>query len=140
LELARRRTSLPVATIAPLRVDDAGSIWFRVIVGAFVEPRQADSLLRAARARGLLSDSAGALVRVPLALLVDSVPSREGVDETVQRHLDSGVPAYALFQNDGRVLVYAGAFATAQDSGILTEELRNAGLQPTLVYRTGRAF
>jgi hypothetical protein len=140
LELERRRVSLPVATIAPLRVGEAGSIWFRVIVGAYGERRQADSLLRATRLRGILGDSAGALVRAPLALLVDSAQLSEDVSETVQRHLERGVPAYALFQNDGRKLVYAGAFATAQEAEILAVELRAGGLRPVLVYRTGRAY
>lgn len=140
LELERRRDSLPVATIAPVRVGEAGAVWFRVIVGAYVEPRQADSLLRATRLRGFLGDSAGALVRAPFALLLDSVASREATVETMQRHLERGVPVYALFQADGRVLVYAGAFATALDSEVLAEELRAGGLQPVLVYRTGRAF
>jgi hypothetical protein len=140
LELRRHRDALPAVTIAPVATGERRVIWYKVIAGAYPEARQADSLLRAARTRRVLTESAGLLVRLPLALLVDSVPARGAVGSVVRQHVSRGVPAYALVQTDGRALVYAGAFARAEESDVLAGQLRASGLQPVLVYRTGRIF
>jgi hypothetical protein len=77
----------------------------------------------------------------PLALLIDSVPTQGGIADAVraavQKYVASGVPAYSLMQDDGGARLYAGAFATADQSAELTKTLRAAGLKPVLVYRTG---
>jgi hypothetical protein len=140
LELRRHRDALPAVTIAPVATGERRVIWYKVIAGAYPEARQADSLLRAARMRRVLTESAGLLVRLPLALLVDSVPARGAVARVVRQHVSRGVPAYALVQSDGRALVYAGAFARAEESDVLAGQLRASGLRPVLVYRTGRIF
>ena len=140
LELRRHRDALPAATIAPVATGERRVIWYKVIAGAYPEARQADSLLRAARTSRVLTESAGLLVRLPLALLVDSVPAGGAVSRVVRQHVTRGVPAYALVQTDGRALVYAGAFARAEESDVLAGQLRAGGLRPVLVYRTGRIF
>lgn len=139
IELRRHRSALPAATLVPLEVGEARAVWYMVIAGAYGEARQADSLLRVARATGLLTDSAGRTLRTPLALLIDSTARAIG-QLVASQHIARGVPAYALFQPDGRALIYAGAFARPEDSVLLEEQLRESGLQPVLVYRTGRTF
>lgn len=137
-ELGRNRDRLAAATIAPTVVGTERAVWYKVIGGAYRTRDQADSLLVAARRRGMISDSAGLLVRVPFAWLVDSVPSRGAARQTVRKYVTRGLPAYALVQADGRALVYVGAFERGSESSALAEELRAAGLSPVLVYRTGR--
>jgi hypothetical protein len=47
---------------------------------------------------------------------------------------------YALLQPDGTARLYAGAFETPDKAALLAATLREAGIEPTLVYRMGRAF
>ena len=78
-----------------------------------------------------------------MALLVDSVPSQGGIADsvraTLQRYEARQLSVYALMQDDGGALIYAGAFAKADQSAELSRTFRNAGLKPVLVYRRGRA-
>ena len=112
--------------------------------GAYTRRSQADSLLLALRESGVLAgDSTGSVTRTPLALLVDSVPTQGGIVDAVraavQKYAARGLLVYTLMQADGGARIYAGAFATADQSAELTRSLRAAGLQPVLVYRTGSA-
>jgi hypothetical protein len=50
------------------------------------------------------------------------------------------VPTYALIQPDGAARMFAGAFATPDEAMHLASVLRAAGIQPRIVYRTGRSF
>jgi hypothetical protein len=115
-----------------------------VTAGAYTTRNQADSLLLALRSSGIIRDTAGVSVtRTPLALVVDSVPTQGGIGDAVSATLDRyaarGLQVYALMQDDGGALIYAGAFATPDQSAPLIRTLRGAGLKPVLVYRTGRA-
>lgn len=139
-ELRRNRERFPAATLTPVSVGEARATWYKVIVGAYPDLRTADSLLRAARGRGIVGDSAGIVFRAPLALLVDSAASGAEVQQVVDRHTGNGLPAYALVQRDGRALVYVGAFARPEEAGLFAAELSEAGTRPVLVYRTGRVF
>jgi hypothetical protein len=62
------------------------------------------------------------------------------VGAVVTAFVERGVPAYALRQADGSATVYAGAFEAPEQSALLAQSLRQLGLAPTLVYRTGRVF
>jgi hypothetical protein len=115
-----------------------------VIAGAYTHRYQADSLLLALRkARTLPSDSAGNVLRAPLALVVDSVPTQGGIDDVVRaavgKYRARGLPVYALMQNEGSARLYAGAFERPEQSAELTRTLRSVGLNPVLAYRIGRA-
>jgi len=140
--LRRDRVSLPAATVAPIPIGPARSTWYKVVVGAFTRRSEADSLLLALRSAKVLSDSAGSVLRVPLALLIDSVESQGGigdaVDAAVAQYAERGLAVYPLMQNDGGARLYAGAFERPNDAAELLKTLRGAGLQPVLVYRTGR--
>ena len=143
LELRRRGASLPSATVTPVPIGAERATWYKLMVGAYRERRQADSLLSALRASKMLDDSSGSVVRAPLALLVDSLPSQIGITAELKKSIDSystrGLPVYALMQDDGRARLYSGAFERAEQAGELLKTFRAAGLKPVLAYRTGHA-
>jgi hypothetical protein len=142
--LVRRHSArIPSITVTPVPIGSERTTWYRVVAGAYQERYQADSLLGALRQAGLLVDSAGSVLRAPLALLVDSVPTQGGVEDAVRaavaKYTARGLAVYPLMQSDGGARLYAGAFETPSQSAGLTKELRGAGLLPVLAYRTGRA-
>ena len=140
--LRKDRASLPSATVAPIPIGPERTTWYKVIAGAYTRRSQADSLLLALRAAKILGESAGSILRVPLALLVDSVESQGGLGDAVTaavgKYAAQGVSVYPLIQQDGGARLYSGAFARSQDAAELLQTLRGAGLKPVLVYRTGR--
>jgi hypothetical protein len=143
LFVRKNGAALPAAAVSPVPVDPERSTWYKVTAGAYTRRYQADSLLFALRRSSVLTDSAGSVTRAPLALLVDSVPTQGGIVDAVragvQKYKDRGLSVYALMQDDGGALIYAGAFARADESAQLIKTLRGAGLNPVLVYRIGSA-
>jgi hypothetical protein len=143
LFVRKNGAALPAAAVSPVPIDPERSKWYKVTAGAYTRRSQADSLLLALRNSGVLADSAGSVTTAPLALVVDSVPTQGGIVDAVRAAVDKytarGLPVYALMQNDGGALIYAGAFSRADQSPELIRILRGAGLKPVLVYRTGRA-
>lgn len=142
LELQRHGEMMPAATISLVPIGNTEAIWYKVFAGAFSDSAQAERLLRSLRRRRIVSESGGTVVRAPLALRVDSVPSQAAVlsksREMVKAYAAKGVPAYALMQNDGSARVYAGAFQTPEQTSLAATALRVAGATPVLEYRTGR--
>ena len=132
--------ALPAAAISPIPIEPDRTIWYKVTAGAYTRRNQADSLLVVLRNSGI---PANGVALAPMALLVDSVPSQGGIADSVraslQRYAERGLPVYALMQDDGGALMYAGAFARPEQSAELIRTFRGAGLKPVLVYRTGRA-
>jgi len=143
LFVRKNGAALPAAAVSPFPIDPERSTWYKVTAGAYTRKYQADSLLFALRNSGVLTDSAGSVTITPLALVVDSVPTQGGIVDAVhaavEKYTARGLPVYALMQDDGGALIYAGAFARADQSAGLVRTLRGAGLNPVLVYRTGRA-
>jgi hypothetical protein len=143
LFVRKNGAALPAAAVSPVPIDPERSTWYKVTAGAYSRKYQADSLLLALRRSGVLADSAGSVTRAPLALVVDSVPSQGGITDAVRAALDRyaarGLAVYALMQDDGGALIYSGAFARPEQAAALVRTLRGAGLNPVLVYRTGRA-
>jgi hypothetical protein len=141
LFVRKNGAALPAAAVSPVAIDLERSKWYKVTAGAYTRRDQADSLLRALRNSGVLRDSAGSVTTAPLALIVDSVPTQGGIVDAVRGAVDKytarGLAVYALMQNDGGALIYAGAFSRADQSAELIRTLRGAGLKPVLVYRTG---
>lgn len=140
--LRKDKASLPAATVAPVLIGPERATWYKVVAGAYTRRSQADSLLRALRTGKILKDSAGSIIRVPLALLVDSVESQGGITDalaaSIGKYADRGLAVYPLIQTDGGARLYAGAFERPNDAAELLRTLQGAGLQPVLVYRTGR--
>ncbi|MGH7650212.1 MAG: SPOR domain-containing protein [Gemmatimonadaceae bacterium] len=144
LFVQKNGAALPAAAVSPVPIGAERATWYRVTAGAFTRRAQADSLLLALRRAGVLaSDSAGSVTQAPLALLVDSVPTQGGISDAIraatQRYASRGLSVYPLVQDDGGARIFAGAFATADQSAELIKTLRAAGLRPVLVYRTGSA-
>ena len=132
--------ALPAAAISPIPIEPDRTIWWKVTAGAYTRRAQADSLLTTLRNLGI---PANGVVTAPMALLVDSVPTQGGIADsvraTLQRYDARGLPVYALMQDDGGALIYAGAFTRPDQSAELIRTFRGAGLKPVLVYRIGRA-
>jgi hypothetical protein len=143
LFVRKNGAALPAAAVSPVSIDPERTTWYKVTAGAYTRRYQADSLLLALRRQSILTDSAGSVTRAPLALLVDSVPTQGGIVDAVraavQKYTARGLPVYALIQNGGGARIYAGAFATADQSAGLMRTFRGAGLNPVVVYRTGSA-
>lgn len=144
LFVRKNGAALPAAAVSPVPIGSERTTWFKVTAGAYARRAQADSLLRVLRKAGILAnDSAEHVARAPLALLIDSVPTQGGVVDAVraavEKYAARDLVVYALMQDDGGALIYAGAFATAAQSAELIRSLRSAGLSPVLVYRTGSA-
>ena len=127
--------ALPAATFAPVLVQ--GAPWFRVLVGAYANRAQADSLLGALRARNEVPSGLGEVVHAPYAFLVDSV-SAGAVAGLLKYFADRGQPVYALRQADGSARLYAGAFETREQATLFVDAIRASGIRPVLVYRIGR--
>jgi hypothetical protein len=143
LFVRKNGAALPAAAVSPIPIDPERTVWYKVTAGAYPRKYQADSLLFALRQSGVLTDSAGSVTKAPLALVVDSVPSQGGITDAVNAALEKyatrGLAVYALMQEDGGAMLYSGAFARAEQAAGLVRNLRGAGLNPVLVYRTGRA-
>jgi hypothetical protein len=78
--------------------------------------------------------------RFPYALLVERDVPDTAVAMRVQRYQVRRLPVYALLQSDGTARLFAGAFKTPEEATVLYEEMRQAGIQTSLVYRTGRVY
>ena len=94
----------------------------------------------ALRAQRVLAPKSGSVVRAPYALLVERSVSRDAAKALASGYAGRGIPVYALLQPDGSAQLYAGAFETPEGAALLASTLRDAGIAPTLVYRTGRTF
>ena len=142
LFVRKNGAALPAAAVSPVPIGQERATWYKVTAGAYTRRDQADSLLFALQKSGVLAtESAGRVTRSPLALLVDSVPSQGGIVDAVRAAVEKytvrGLTVYPLIQDDGGARIFAGAFATADQSAGLIRTLRGAGLKPVLVYRTG---
>ena len=135
-----RSAQLPGVTVTPVLLGTGRVRWYRVLVGAWRERQGADSMLASLRAEGVLLAGSGLVVRVPLALLLETDVPRGAAPARAAALVARGVPAYALLQDDGTVRLFAGAFESAAAAVPLGADLRAAGLAPQLAYRTGRTF
>lgn len=140
-EIQRHGSVMPAATISLVPIGDTEATWYKVHAGAYSDSAEAERLLARLRRQRIVPDSAGSVVRAPLALLIDSIPSQGGMTarmrEKVQSLADKDIIAYALLQRDGSARIYAGAFERPAQSSLATTALRVAGLAPVLAYRTG---
>lgn len=140
-EIQRYGSVMPAATISLVPIGDTEATWYKVHAGAYSDSAEAGRLLATLRRRRIVADSAGSVVRTPLALLIDSIPSQGGMTSRIRDRIQTlaarDVIAYALLQRDGSARIYAGAFERPAQSSLATTALRVAGLAPVLAYRTG---
>ena len=138
LELRRNSTSLRAGTFTPVLI--RGTPWFRVVAGAYPDSVAAAALLDTLRARGA-SDAGRAVIEpFPYALLVERNVADAAVAARVAALQARKLPAYALLQSDGTARVFAGAFKTPAEAVALYDVMKGAGIQTSLVYRTGRVY
>lgn len=142
LEMKSYGSALPAPTISLVPIGDTEAIWYKIYAGVYDDSTEAETLLATLRRRRSLPDSGEAVVRAPLALLIDSIPAQAGmtsrIREKVQSLAEKDVKAYALRQSDGSARIYSGAFVKPDESTLAATALRVAGLTPLLVYKTGR--
>jgi hypothetical protein len=129
----------PAATLTP----GLGGVdwrWYRVVVGAYVDRAAADALAGRLRQAGVLGEQTDRVVQLPYALLLASSIPSDSVASQITAYVVRGIPAYALAQDDGTSRLFAGAFASPEEAMLMAPQLRVAGIEPAIVYRTGRAF
>ena len=133
-----RVADLAAATTAPSI--DGGALWYKVFVGAFVQRTDAEAFRDSLRSAGRADETVERIASLPFAFLIaDAVPP-DSITPLRASHLERGIPAYTLVQPDGAARMFAGAFATPDEAMHLAPVLRAAGIQPRIVYRTGRSF
>lgn len=133
-------TSMPAATFAA--VEKSGRIWYEVLTGAYPTRGGADSLLTSLRAEGRLDSIApGVVVRVPYAVLIDSVRQAATINDLL-KNLRTGRqwPVYALQQKSGWVWIVAGAFETRSQAETYFEEMGTTEHPLGVVLRQGRMY
>ncbi|OLD39102.1 MAG: hypothetical protein AUI57_04525 [Candidatus Rokubacteria bacterium 13_1_40CM_2_68_8] len=115
------------AFVTPIALNAAGTVWYRVLVGAYAT-RDAAAAGRASMwHRGLVPRGQGDLLRAPYSFALDSA-----ADIAALR--GRGVAAIR-WSMGGRILV--GAFETAEQAALAGTQLKRAGVHATLVTRTG---
>jgi hypothetical protein len=138
LNLQRYGTSMPAATYAP--VEKSGQTWYEVLTGAYTTRGGADSLLTSLRSAGSLDSIHGVVVRVPYAVIIDSVRKSTTISDLLVSLRLRQLPVYALEQRNGWVWVIAGAFETRSQADAYAEKLRATGQQADVVFRNGSMF
>ncbi len=139
-QLSSRIGSVSAATFSPLHLGADSARWYRVLVGAWRDPRQADSALLALRAAGVLEAGLGSVRRTPYAVRVaddvDPITAKVRVAELRAQ----GFPAYVLERDEGHAGVYAGAFETPSQAMALLDMFKRAGIDAIVAYRIGRGI
>ena len=134
----QRVIDLPAATAAPSI--DGGSLWYKVFVGAFADRADAEAFRDSLRASGRADETVARIAALPFAFLVAEAVAADSIQPLRASYLEKGVSTYALVQPDGAARMFAGAFATPEEAMHLAPVLRAAGIQPRIVYRTGRSY
>ncbi|HEU4720068.1 MAG TPA: hypothetical protein VFS59_01790, partial [Gemmatimonadaceae bacterium] len=136
LDLFGRFARLPASTYGM----ETPSRFYLLLAGAFSSRTAAESLLVRLRVQGTLARDFGSVDRYPLAFLVDSAVAPRDAPGRLNRYHARGLPVYGLRQPNGVVRLYFGAYATPEQASLAVPQVREAGIRPLLMYRTGRAF
>jgi SPOR domain len=138
LELGRNSATFRAGTFTPVLIRE--TTWYRVVAGAYPDSASAAALLDTLRMQGT-SDAGRAVIEpFPYALLVErDIPDTE-VAARVAVYQRRKLPVYALLQADGTARLFAGAFKEPDEATVLHDAMRSAGIQTSLVYRTGRVY
>ena len=89
LELKTYGSALPAATISLVPIGDTEAIWYKIYAGAYDDSTEAERLLATLRRRRSVPDSDGTVLRAPLALLIDSIPSQAGMTSRIRERLQA---------------------------------------------------
>lgn len=131
---------LGAVAISPVLDGANNARWFRVTVGAGTDSAQAVALLTRLRTAGEVGATSGSILRLPYGFRLERGLALSAVPQSIAQWTQRGIFAYALRQTDGTVTLYTGAFRTPAQATLLADSLQQAGIPPTLVYRTGRTF
>jgi hypothetical protein len=134
------QSTLKAGTLSPVRLGDDAAPWYKIVVGANVDRTAAELLRRALRQVGTIDADAGVVARVPFALRLDTDLAPSIAQARAAAYVGRGIAAYALLIDDTHATIYAGAFASPEQSVLLFAELRAAGLDPQLAFRVGRTY
>lgn len=118
------------AFVAPVDLGAQG-LWHRVYAGAFTDQAAAEESLRSLTGRGLVPE--GAVRETPLTFLLGVYPTVEEADRRRAELRERGIPAYVAGRDPARV--YAGAYATREESRRLEGSLHAAAESVTLTTR-----
>lgn len=126
--------------IAPLERD--GALYYHIMAGPAPDSASALALRDTLLARRLKTAATPTDVRhAPLAFLVGDFGDLDGAEQSMVELRRLDVPSYYLLGDaaDGRPLyrVYVGGFATPAEADVTRQLLRAAGVQDSLVTRTG---
>lgn len=129
--------SVPVPTYSATAPGATPAPWYLLLAGAYAAAPSAESLLVALRDRGVVEAAAGRVVRTPYAWLLErDVPANEETERLFMwRQL--GLPAYALWDQEGSLRIYAGAFETEAQAQLFAPTLDSLDIHATLVPRVG---
>ncbi len=134
------KDSLSAGTVSPALLGGSRSLWFRVVAGAYASRREADSLLADLVRRKRATDGSARVLQAPFGFRLEMNVPRDTTPLALARWRRSGLPAYALVQDDGKVTIFAGAFERPDQAALLLPALRDASVGPDLAYRTGRTY
>ncbi|HET6342476.1 MAG TPA: SPOR domain-containing protein [Gemmatimonadota bacterium] len=118
------------AFVAPVELGERG-LWHRVYAGTYADSAAAGDALRDLTGRGLVSE--GAVRETPLTFLLGVYPTREEAERRRAELRERGIPAYVAGRDPARV--YAGAYATREESRRLEGSLHAATENVTLTTR-----
>ncbi len=113
-----------------------GSIWYRVVLGAFPTAADAEAALVGLWRAGLVESGEGAILRTPQAFDLGIRESDAAWEET-QRLRERGIPAYSVEASLGTARIFVGAFEIPDQAAVVGSLLTAAGLTATLITRTG---
>lgn len=138
--LTDRLGAMPAATFSPLLLGADSARWYRLLVGAWSDQREADSALAALRSAGVLQMGFGSVRRTPFAVRVGDGLSLSTARAHALDLRGQGFPAYVLARDEGHATVYAGAFETPSQALALLDMFKRAGIDATIAYRIGRGM
>ena len=115
------------AFVTPIALDAAGTVWYRVLVGAYATRDAAAAARASLWRRGLAPRGEGDVLRAPYSFALDSTVDVAGLR-------GRGVPAVRW--NAGRRVV-VGAFETPEQAALAEAQLKRAGVHAPLITRIG---
>lgn len=127
--------------VAPILVDEV--VYYRVMAGPLPDSASAASVMRALVVQGdKRAESAWDVRPTRLAFHLGEYPTRAAAVDREAELAEGGIPGYIVeipySHGPSRYRLYAGAYETAEQAGLLARLLREAGIESPLVERTGQ--
>ncbi|HEX9729653.1 MAG TPA: SPOR domain-containing protein [Gemmatimonadales bacterium] len=125
--------------LTPIRLEDDGRVWYRVVAGVLPSAGAAMTLRAALRSTGVLQPRHGTIQRTPLAFEVGRYRSGGEATDSLRGLRQRRIPAYIVPVPNGTVRLLVGAFTQEAQARTADSILKSAGLHASLVSRTGIA-